>query len=147
MVPEVSNIQTAAQQIPTEPYTPENWRFACPYFGRYVNANPQYQLDSTPLRNLAVESSLCRSLSASERSERFTCSSKKQLAKPLFFGRNMRSNGVLERTFSCTIRGNGNGSAASDLKTFDHLPRCRLGNPRQNNMSSQENDFYKGLNP
>ena len=85
MVPEVSNIQTAAQQIPTEPYTSENWRFACPYFGRYVNANPQYQLDSTPLRNLAVESSLCRSLSASERSERFTCSSKKQLAKHLFF--------------------------------------------------------------
>lgn len=85
MVPEVSNIQTAAQQIPTEPYTPENWRFACPYFGRYVNANPQYQLDSTPLRNLAVESSLCRSLSASERSERFTCSSKKQVAKHLVF--------------------------------------------------------------
>ena len=30
-------------------------------------------------------------------------------------------------------------SAASHLKTFDHLPRCRL--------LSQENDFYKGLNP
>ncbi len=119
MVPEVSNIKTA-QQIPTGD---------SPILRQVCECQPTVPTWQYTAEDLAVVSSLCRSLSASERSERFTCLSRIQKAdcssKTSVFGRNMHSNGV-PKHYQLQSRGKGNGSAASHLKTFDHLPRCRL---------------------